>query len=68
MFACPKCGKAESSFDGIKFCGACEEKYQREQATWEEQERAPLRDRVKSHADDCECALCTLAFRPWNAY
>ena len=29
-FICPKCGLKDSSWDGIRYCGECEEVYQKE--------------------------------------
>lgn len=67
LYDCPKCGKKESSWDGIQFCGKCEGEYQKEQADWREQEQALLREHCrKTHADDCDCHLCDAAFRPWT--
>lgn len=66
MYACPKCGKPESSWDGIQFCGPCESAYQKERYDWEKEERALLRQQLRAtHADDCDCSLCDAAFRPW---
>jgi len=63
-YDCPKCGKPESS-DGEHFCGACEEKYKQEQIDWKKQEREYLKNQIRNHADDCDCNLCNLVYRPW---
>lgn len=31
VYACPHCGKADSSHDGETFCGPCEEDFRRQQ-------------------------------------
>jgi uncharacterized Zn finger protein (UPF0148 family) len=31
FYPCPKCGKKESSWDGVIYCGSCEPAYQKEQ-------------------------------------
>lgn len=61
MFACPKCGKPESSYDGNTFCGPCEAAYRAEEADNAQQEI----DQRRQAMDACTCAegCCTECVR-----
>lgn len=62
LFPCPKCGKPDSSWDGSTYCGPCEEAYQRENAEQDTLDMMLLKDRIKDHAEDCECLACCLVY------